>query len=637
MVSKRNRIVSLLVSAGLLASFLLIPSSAAEEGIGPVSDATLSSWSSNLSSSEQWVMMEYLENQSGWTKGYDIIAQSGYLYNESKKTVISYETERSLDVKIDYINDKGLGGIIVWDSQGDNMSTWPMYTKMAEGLKENGKNVISYFGNWMCYGESSSDHTQGQTVDYLPWGKISCLNYSFFTISDGSSDGVYASVAVDKYRIRTVDQTVDFGPDNAAAAAKYGAKVDEWYYFDQIGKLAEYKAQYPDTRMMLSVGGWTRSDMFHEMCLTQSSRATFIDSCIDFLTDFPHFDGIDLDWEYPTYERAPEGDGFDHGNPAGPEDKENFTALCKEMREALDAAFPNEHKYITTCTASDQNLKLLGYELDKLDDYVDSLNIMTYDYYGDWDGSFTGYNSPIYAEDPTDWCVDNSVQFFIDNNVDMSKVNIGCPLYGFVYKNVEKDANGYPVGLPNPQVTGLTCSPATTPAGIKAQLDVKYTFTDGSARTPAQVHNPVTVTATKGGDCIDITTDDAGNIYITGLRAGQATLSVTAPLDNLSTTATVTVSGEIKDLEIVSLTSDKSTITSAGTTQTFTCTAEGGAGSYRYYFYVLKDGKVFDKVAASSINTFSFTSTEAGNYTIASYVIDDQNSRVTKKSLFTVS
>ena len=636
MVNMRKRIFTALIAVCLLVSTIFIPSSAADQdGNGPVDNSTLASWSGNLASSEQWVMANYLEDQSGWNMGYDIIAQSGYLYNPSQKIAISYETERSLDKKIDYINDKGLGGIIVWDSQGDDMNTWPMYSKMSDGLKDNNKEVISYFGNWMCYGQSASDHTQGQTVDYLPWGKISCLNYAFFTISDGSSDGMYASVAVDKYRIRTVDQTVDFGPDNAEVAAKYGAKVDEWYYYDQIGALAKYKEQYPDTKMMLSVGGWTRSDMFHEMCLTAENRAAFIDSCVDFLTDFPHFDGIDLDWEYPAFERAPEGDGFDHGNPAGPEDKENFTALCKELREAFDAAFPDEHKYLTTCTASDQNSKLLGYELSKLDDYVDYLNIMTYDYHGSWDGAFVGYNSPIYAEDAIDWCVDNSVQFFIDSGVDMSKVNIGCPLYGFVYKQVNADANGNPVGLPNPQVTGLTCDAASTLAGLKTQLNINYTFTDGTTRTPAQVHNPVTVTVTSGGDCVDVSTDKDGTVYVTGLYAGQAKLTITDELDGLSTTAVVNVTGELKDLEIVSLTSNQSNV-SAGTAQTFTCTAEGGLGGYKYYFYVLRAGKIYDKAVAVLSKDYTFTAPEAGQYTLAAYVIDGENTKVTKKINFTV-
>lgn len=99
-----------------------VPASfAAEENCRPVSDSTLQQWSNSLTGSEQYFMMEYLEKQPGWKKGYDIIAQSPWLYNPSTKRLYSYEDTRSLQKRTDYINQNNLAGCIVWDAQGDRI------------------------------------------------------------------------------------------------------------------------------------------------------------------------------------------------------------------------------------------------------------------------------------------------------------------------------------------------------------------------------------------------------------------------------------------------------------------------------------------------------------------------------------
>jgi len=658
----KKTLASIFLSAVLVSSTLLFSASGVVDNVvgdvshGPVSTSTLQQWSNQLTTNEQWVMMDYLEDQSGWETGYDIIAQSGWLYNPSKKMAFTYETERSLDKKIEYINYNDLAGVICWDAQGDNMSDWTMFTKMQNGLKENGKEVIAYYGNWMAYGDST-EHTQGQWAEDLPWDQVTCINYSFFGISNGKTVDKRNSGVVPKYRLVTLDEYVDFGwehtdnptvndwggetgftDEKAGVGAKYGLgpKFDAYYHFDMLEDVSYHSELHPDVRLMLSVGGWTKSEMFHEMCLTAENRAIFIDSCIEFLHDFPSFDGIDLDWEYPGFAREPEDD-LDQGNPAGPEDTANFTALLKEMRAAFDAEWPDEHKYITTCTASDQNLKLNYFDAVGAESYVDYMNIMTYDYTGTWESTLNGYNSPIYGEGDTAWCVDNSVKWFLNQGISPSKLNIGCPLYGYGFNNVQVDENGNPADLPNPIANGLKGNEMSIETGTPVDLDVVYTFYDGSERTPEEVHNPVTATVTSGSQYIDLQVDEQGYIDVVGLDRGTATLTIEDELDGFSTTMTITVIGEPQPFAIDSLTVDKTGSQPSGTTFNVTCAASGGRLSYEYCYYVTMGGKVYDKELYTSSNTYSFKATDSGTYTVSAYAIDGNHTKLVKRTTFTVA
>lgn len=76
----------------------------------------------------------------GWHKGYDEKAKAAYLWNDDGTSkycgyYLSYENSRSLKDKIDYINKKDLGGIIVWQADGDKADEgFPMISQMAKGL-----------------------------------------------------------------------------------------------------------------------------------------------------------------------------------------------------------------------------------------------------------------------------------------------------------------------------------------------------------------------------------------------------------------------------------------------------------------------------------------------------------------------
>src|ERR1700746_52078 len=104
------------------------------------------------------------------------------------------------------------------------------------------------------------------------------------------------------------------------------------------------------------------------MALTAQSRAVFIDSVMEFLTQY-QLDGLDIDWEYPGLPGA--------GHPFREQDKQNFTLLLKELR----ARFPRQTRktgkrlYLTFAAGAEDSF-LAHTEMGKAQQYVDTVNLM---------------------------------------------------------------------------------------------------------------------------------------------------------------------------------------------------------------------------------------------------------------------
>src|SRR5690554_6468095 len=80
-------------------------------------------------------------------------------------------------------------------------------------------------------------------------------------------------------------------------------------------------------RVVLSIGGWGAGN-FSEAVATHKARTKLIESIVKVVKKHK-FDGVDMDWEYPTTGVA--------GISSDPKDRENFTFLMKEMQKAIKA------------------------------------------------------------------------------------------------------------------------------------------------------------------------------------------------------------------------------------------------------------------------------------------------------------
>jgi len=289
------------------------------------------------------------------------------------------------------------------------------------------KKIIGYYINWGMYGAHN-----GYMPENIPWDKITHINYAF------------AEIIPNTWGIKGTDDWADIqcGPQQNG----------------QIGIINSMKEKY-GVKTLISVGGWTRSGYFSPMASTEAGRSAFADSCVSYIRKYK-FDGVDIDWEYPCFVRQPDynlaGDQACNGKP---EDKTNYTLLLQKLRQKLDAAgIADGRKYYLSVAAPGGYDKIEGpqtfQEPEKYGQYIDWMNVMTYDYHGGWD-TITGHLAPIYPNpnspfptSPVDiknkYNADAIIKYYISKGIPPEKINIGAAYYGRSWKNVE---NGGTYGL----------------------------------------------------------------------------------------------------------------------------------------------------------------------------------------------
>jgi len=203
-----------------------------------------------------------------------------------------------------------------------------------------------------------------------------------------------------------------------------------------IEEFVPIKAANPHLKLLVSVGGWTFSKNFSNMAATEENRRIFAQSAVKFLREY-NFDGLDIDWEYPV-------EGGDEANSYRPEDNLNFTLLMQTVREALDAAGSEDGKYYLLTIASLQADRFIpNADLANSVKYLDFVNIMTYDYSGDW-SLLAHHNSPIYYDPnhPAASAKRNNVRGgalgHLNGGVPNYKLMLGVPYYGKAWAGCEE-------------------------------------------------------------------------------------------------------------------------------------------------------------------------------------------------------
>ncbi len=146
--------------------------------------------------------------------------------------------------------------------------------------------------------------------------------------------------------------------------------------------LVAQKEKHPQLQVMIACGGWG-ADGFSDMAFTPESRQKFVNSAIAFIEEY-QLDGIDIDWEYPG---LPAADTKYRPN----EDRENFTLLMKGLREKLDGL--GRPQTLTFASAGWERY-YDHIELDKVMQYADYMNVMTYDQVVG-NTPYTGHHTPL--------------------------------------------------------------------------------------------------------------------------------------------------------------------------------------------------------------------------------------------------
>jgi chitinase len=161
------------------------------------------------------------------------------------------------------------------------------------------------------------------------------------------------------------------------------------------------------------------SEKYSDMARDPVKRKIFVNSAVAFLKEHD-FDGLDIDWGYPS-------------NRGGDKtvDKANFIALLTELKAAFEP-----HGFLLSSAVSPRKKTIdSDYDITKLNDLLDIINVMTYDYHGGWENRL-GHNAPLYKrpdehDELSFWLnVYFTVNYYIEKGVDKKKMVMGMPFYG---------------------------------------------------------------------------------------------------------------------------------------------------------------------------------------------------------------
>ena len=199
-------------------------------------------------------------------------------------------------------------------------------------------------------------------------------------------------------------------------------------------QLYQLKKGNRNLKTLLSIGGYNNSTYFPVAAASNSSRIAFAKSCVQLLSDLG-FDGIDVDWEYPSNSTEASG----------------FLQLLQAIRQELDT-------YASTLTGNPKFLLAAAlpakpdvyslFNVPAITKLVDYGVLMAYDYAGNW-STITAYTANLYpdTENPasTPFNTEKLVQDYINVGALVENLVLGMPLYGHSFNGtvgMGKPCNG---------------------------------------------------------------------------------------------------------------------------------------------------------------------------------------------------
>ncbi|MDC8772494.1 chitinase C-terminal domain-containing protein [Roseateles albus] len=347
--------------------------------------------------------------------------------------------------------------------------TAPAYCKVydSQGREIMGsdkpRRIIGYFTSW----RTGKNGQPAYLASQIPWAQLTHINYAFAHI-DGANKVSIGNAA---------------DPNNPATGISWpgvaGAELDPALpYKGHFNLLNKYKKLYPQVKTMVSIGGWAETGGyfddagkrvanggFYTMTTNADGSAnvaginTFADSAVAFLRQYG-FNGVDIDYEYATSMKdAGNPDDFAISNARRATLTKNFAVLMQTLRAKLDAAGQADARhYLLTVAAPSSAYLLRGMENYQVTQYLDYVNIMSYDLHGAWN-QFVGPNAALF-DDGKDaelaaWSYYTSAQYanigylntdwayhYFRGSMPAGRINIGVPYYTRGFKDVVGGSNG---------------------------------------------------------------------------------------------------------------------------------------------------------------------------------------------------
>lgn len=320
-------------------------------------------------------------------------------------------------------NDKG-------KSNGSNVTDKEEKDDVLVNDSEGLRNVV-YYGDWSIWGGQGNFYPKDIAAD-----QITHLNYAFLDFD--------------------IDGNLVFTDKDAALSHPVGGEGD-WTAGSGgiINAFNTLKAENPNLKTGISVGGWSKSGDFTMVTNNKEARANLVNNLVAFVR-YSNMDFVDIDWEYPMQKRSP--DKVDNANDEGTphqicRDKVNYVKFLKDLRKALDEEGKKTGKYyeISVALPASKDKLIKGIDIKEVFKVVDFANIMTYDMRGAWD-STSGHQTNLYSN-PDDSLKDNkysiadTVDYLLGAGVPSDKIVIGSAFYTRGWAKVDAGDNDDLPGL----------------------------------------------------------------------------------------------------------------------------------------------------------------------------------------------
>jgi len=254
------------------------------------------------------------------------------------------------------------------------------------------------------------------------------------------------------------------------------------------------KKKNPSIKALASVGGWNFNlcsakgsevwnqgdltcEIFSEIAADATKTRLFAANIIEFCEKWG-FDGFDLDWEYPVVAGHNRVDGSE-----APEDYVNYVTMLKILKEEFVKHNPSQPLLLTAAVGVGKPTAEAAYDIPGMSQYLDLMNLMTYDLHGTWEDR-TGCVAPLYTTEEDiqlagyDLSVSWAIDFWLAKGAPASKLTMGVPAYGRGWKL--PGSAGSP-GINAPTAGACAAGISTGEEGFRAYYEITDRLTRSGA------------------------------------------------------------------------------------------------------------------------------------------------------------
>ncbi|CZT20148.1 related to endochitinase class V precursor [Ramularia collo-cygni] len=289
-----------------------------------------------------------------------------------------------------------------------------------------GYKAVAYYVNWAIY-------ARNHPPQEIPSQSLTHILYAFGGINNKTGEAYLTDPYADIEKTWPGDV-----PSNSTSLSKNGTQVKDMDMFGNLKQLYLHKKKNRGLKTLLSIGGWGLRTYFAPALESEEGRRRFAVSSVGLLKDLG-FDGLDIDWEYPS----------------SPKESQDLVETCRLIRQELDSYAltltstpsysysyspqPPPH-FLLTLSVPAGPINYKHFNIPALSPYIDFINLMGYDYQGAAFSNFSGHAQNVYKSTlnprSTDFNTEDPVEYYLgEGGLQPERLVLGMPLYGRSFAN----------------------------------------------------------------------------------------------------------------------------------------------------------------------------------------------------------